>query len=607
MSGFAGIIGQPVTEATTGSALVPMTRSLTRDPSDITGEWRYQPLALQLAMTFGAGSSTHAVPVWNGRRDIGLIFLGDLPTPVAGRSFFPDRGEISQGGLAALIDLYEERGPGWIAELNGTFHGLIVDLREQTVLLFNDRYGLNRVYYHQSAEGFFFSTEAKALLAAIPALRRIDQRGLAEFFSVGCVLQNRSLFDGILLLPPGSLWTFHRDGRIDKHRYFDPTAWEQQTPLDAVAYGERLREVFGRITPRYLQGDDRVAMSLTGGLDSRVILAWAHAEPGSLPCYTFGGPYRDCADVSLARKLAKLCHQPHSTIRIGRNFFENFPALAQETVRVSDGTMDVSGAVELYVNRQARAIAPVRLTGNYGSEILRSNVAFRPGRPDTALFSPEFCGRLDEAAETYRSEAAGHRLSFIAFKQVPWHHYARLSVEKSQLTPRSPYLNNEVVALAYRAPPELATSAGPLLDLIAAGNPILDTVGTDRALRRRRLPVVTKLATTWQEFTAKAEYACDYGLPAWLTPVDRTLGGLHWDRLFLGRHKFYHFRTWYRHELANHLRECNVEGHNGTACYRDGMVGRMIAGHLSGRSNHTSDLHKLLTVQLIDRLFLHAP
>ena len=34
-------------------------------------------------------------------------------------------------------------------------------------------------------------------------------------------------------------------------------------------------------------------MSLTGGLDGRMILAWANLSPGILPCYTFGGTYRD--------------------------------------------------------------------------------------------------------------------------------------------------------------------------------------------------------------------------------------------------------------------------------------------------------------------------
>jgi len=541
-------------------------------------------------------------PIWNETREIGLLLSGDASPEPAETASLRARGHaVLSHDTDCLVHLYEGKGADFLANLNGWFAGLIIDRREHKVLLFNDRYGLGRIYYHQSPDGFYFSSEAKSLLAVLPQLRRIDQRGLAEFFSVGCVLQNRTLFEGISLLPPASLWTFYRDGRVEKRRYFDPATWEQQQRLGAAEYEVRLREVFGRIVPRYLRSSERVAMSLTGGLDSRMILAWAQAAPGSLPCYTFGGPYRDCADVRIARRLAEICHQPHTTIRVGKEFFNDFPALAEKTVYVSDGTMDVSGAVELFVNRQAREIAPIRLTGNYGSEVLRSNVAFRPARLDTTLFTPEFGRLLKVAEETYRSEAAGHRLSFIAFKQVPWHHYARFAVERSQLTVRSPFLDNELVALAYQAPPELATSAQPLLQLIAAGNPALDSIGTDRALRRHSVPVITKLAHTWQEFTAKAEYAYDYGMPPWLARTDHVFARAHLERMFLGRHKFYHFRVWYRDQLRGYLQEQGLKSDGHPPCYRDGAVTAVVQDHLSGRANRTLELHKLLTVQLIER------
>ena len=51
-------------------------------------------------------------------------------------------------------------------------------------------------------------------------------------------------------------------------------------------------------------------MSLTGGLDTRMIMAWQKAKPGSLPCYTFGGMLRDCQDVIVAREVARTCEQP---------------------------------------------------------------------------------------------------------------------------------------------------------------------------------------------------------------------------------------------------------------------------------------------------------
>jgi asparagine synthase (glutamine-hydrolysing) len=265
--------------------------------------------------------------------------------------------------------------------------------------------------------------------------------------------------------------------------------------------------------------------------------------------------------------------------------------------------MDVSGAVEVYVNQRAKSIAPIRLTGNYGSEVLRSNVAFRPRSLDTSQFTPRFKQFLELAEDTYRHEATGNRLSFIAFKQMPWHHYGRFSIEKSQLTPRSPYLDNELVCLAYRCPQELQFSAVPVLHSVVEGNSALERVETDRALRRHTVPVFGRVSTFWQEFTAKAEYAYDYGMPRWLARTDRRLKLLHLERVFLGRHKFYHFRVWYRDRLAQHFRD-HFAFNDQPSCYIQGIAKKLVEEHTSGHINRTLELHQLFTVQLINRLLI---
>ena len=150
-------------------------------------------------------------------------------------------------------------------------------------------------------------------------------------------------------------------------------------------------------------------MSLTGGLDGRMIMAWAHSNRGELPCYTFNGTYRDCADVRIARKVAAACGQSHQTIMVGNQFLAQFPQLAEQCVRITDGAMDVTGAAELYVNRLARQIAPVRLTGNYGSEILRRYVAFRPHALPPEMFSSDFLPQL----------AGADRLLFRRIRRQP--------------------------------------------------------------------------------------------------------------------------------------------------------------------------------------------
>jgi asparagine synthase (glutamine-hydrolysing) len=544
---------------------------------------------------------------WNAARNILLVFNGrDFDIEEKARALRL-RGHVFQTDAECLVRCYEDEGESFVSKLNGRFHGVLLDERTGKTLLFNDRFGAGRLYVHSAADGLCFASEAKALLAAFPPLRRIDQRGLGEYFSVGCVLQNRSLFTDISILPAGSLWSITPDGRIAKQRYFSPTQWEEQPALNPDEYCEQLTQTFAQIVPRYHRESGSVAMSMTGGLDSRMILAWAKAEPGQLPCYTFGGPYRDCADVTIARQLAALAKQPHHTIPIGNDFFAEFTALAERTVYLSDGTMDVSGAVELYANRLARTIAPIRLTGNYGSEILRANVAFRPRTLDTSLFAPEFRPHLTAAAETYRGEATGHRLSFIAFKQVPWHHHARLSIETAVVEPRSPFLDNALVALAYQAPAQLASSPLPALRTTAHGNTSFAQVATDRAIRLNPIPILSALAHRWQEFTAKAEYAYDYGMPPRLARFDQILKPLHLERLFLGRHKFYHFRIWYRDRLRATLGDYTLAASRQPACFREGAGRHLTTEHLAGKANHTLALHQLLTVQLTERALTTAP
>ena len=272
---------------------------------------------------------------------------------------------------------------------------------------------------------------------------------------------------------------------------------------------------------------------------------------------------------------------------------------------VSDGTMDVTGSVELYVNRIARTIAPIRLTGNYGSEILRGNVAFRPGQLQQDLLEPQFSRRVQAAQETYAIERRGHEVSFVAFKQVPWYHYSRFAVEQSQLTLRSPYLDNELVSLVYRAPPHLRRRPEPALRLIADGNLQLARIPTDRGLVHRPTPIITRCRQLYQTFTAKAEYAYDYGMPQALCTIDHVFEPLHLERLFLGRHKFYHFRVWYRDKLSGYLKDVLLDPRSRKRPYLNGpCLEAMVRSHVDGRRNYTSEIHQVLTAELLQRCLL---
>jgi len=605
MPGMTGIIGRAALAAAHGS-VEPMVRCMLHEKFYNSGTYVNEQMGVGVGWVCHKESFADCMPVWNERKDICLIFSGEVHPDEAELDCLRARGcRFDSNRASYLVWLYEQNGLGFLTGLNGWFSGLIIDIREQKIVLFNDRYGFNRIYCHERAEGFYFSSEAKSLLKVLPDLRRLDYPSVGETVSCGCVLQSRTLFAGVSLLPGASRWTFRPDRAVAKETYFNKSDWENQPRLTGHEYYEKLNETFPGVLRKYLNGNVRTGMSLTGGLDGRMIMAWTTCPPETLPCYTFGGGYRDCTDVAVARQVAKACGQPHQVIPVDGQFLREFSTLAEKVVYVSDGAMDVSGSAELYVNRIAREIAPVRLTGNYGSEILRGNVAFKPGSAKAGVFDSGFERLVNTAHQTYQEEAHCHPLTFIAFKQVPWHHYSRLSVEQSQLTLRSPYLDNDLVSLMYQAPPNLAASTQPSFRLIADGNPALSRIPTDRGGLYRPIPVLTKFRNIYQEFTIRAEYAYDYGMPQWLARIDHVFAPFHLEKLFLGRHKFCHFRVWYRDALSRYLKEMLLDSRARGRPYLQGnRLERMVIDHTAGRGNHTSELHQVLTLELIQRTLI---
>ena len=136
--------------------------------------------------------------------------------------------------------------------------------------------------------------------------------------------------------------------------------------------------MLSRSLPGYFAGPERVGVAITGGLDTRVIMALHRAVPSSVPCYTFGGMFRECQDVQFGRKVAQACQQTHQVITVGNEFLTQFPHYAERSIYLSEGGVDVYRASDLYVSERAREIAPAKVVGTYGSEIVRHAVMFKP-------------------------------------------------------------------------------------------------------------------------------------------------------------------------------------------------------------------------------------
>jgi asparagine synthase (glutamine-hydrolysing) len=540
---------------------------------------------------------------FNERKDIALLFSGEcFVDPGTGAELKGKGHELGEAAGSWLVHFYEEQGDRFFEKLNGLFSGLLIDKRRNRAFLFNDRYGVERIYFCETKDTTYFASEAKALLRILPELRAFDAEGVAQFLTYGCTLEWRTLFRGVQLLPGGSVWSFE-GGTCYKRKYFSPETWEAQPALSVESYQSEFEETFRRILARYVEPDADTGVSLTGGLDTRMIMACLPVTNPKYKCYTFVGANELTLDARLAAKIAASLGLEHRALRIGPDFLQYFDTYFDRTVYVTDGCAGAVSSHEIYFNAQARQISSVRLTGNFGSELLRSVSTFKPLGLQPRLLSDSYAKAVIAATQRATNDDP-HPVTFAAFREIPWGLFGLLAAGRSQVTFRTPYLDNDLVALAYRVPATLRRSPLSALRLIKRANPHLARIPTDRGELLGSSGVGRAFRRVFGEVTFKLDYYREEGLPTLLSPFNPLLSSLS-SLGILGLHKFLPYRRWFREELGSIVLERLSSRRVREAPWWARNVAETLAkAHISGQGNYLRELNAITTLEAIDRLLL---
>src|SRR6185295_10491826 len=147
MPGIVGLITK-APRAQAESQLSRMVEVLRHESFYVTGTWTDESLGVYVGWATREKSFSDPMPIRNERGDITIVFAGeDFPDPNTVRGSGGRQGEAN--GSAYLASRYEE-DRNFFKNLNGRFHGLVIDRRAGSATLFNDRFGLQRIYYHEA-------------------------------------------------------------------------------------------------------------------------------------------------------------------------------------------------------------------------------------------------------------------------------------------------------------------------------------------------------------------------------------------------------------------------------------------------------------------------
>lgn len=213
--------------------------------------------------------------------------------PFVVSSRLDDRPRISEqaGGENEYIrGQFEARGDAGIAELLGAFAFAHWDESSRTLTLARDCLGERALFFHVGPGFVAFASHLATLLALPDVPRELDERLLANFLALNHREREATFYRGICRVPSRTVVRITDKVVVQRH-YWSPDFEAQSPRLTEGDYIARARELFDRATARTLRDTPRVAIRLSGGLDSSAIAATA-ARLGDceIACYTGVSP-----------------------------------------------------------------------------------------------------------------------------------------------------------------------------------------------------------------------------------------------------------------------------------------------------------------------------
>jgi asparagine synthase (glutamine-hydrolysing) len=294
----------------------------------LIGDARAPGLALGLRRLSIIDLAGGQQPVWNETRDVSVIYNGELYNYRELRERLTMLGHRfrTQSDTEILVHAWEEWGEECLTELRGMFAFALLDLRGRfatapLLFLARDPLGIKPLYYTQTAEGFAFASEVRALLASGVVPKQISQDALTSYLLFGSASEPVSLVEGVFSVPPGHRMLLYvpERRRVPRARpWWDPetspAARDQRKPRDVDSAAKKLRPLLEDAVRAHLIADVPVGLFLSGGLDSGALAALAARAQAGIRSFTLSFPGTSYDEAPLARQVAERCGTQHTNV-----------------------------------------------------------------------------------------------------------------------------------------------------------------------------------------------------------------------------------------------------------------------------------------------------
>ena len=383
----------------------------------------------------------------------------------------------------ALLEVYLERGDQLLAHIKGNFTIVIVDEAKRQCLLCNSHFGISPFYYAWDGHQLLFSSSLVTLARCFARTPELDLAAVMEQAVFNYPLGRRTYFRDVRMLLPAEM--VHADGEgLHCETYWDVRGLYDQPQLPHETALEMGADLFRQVVNEITADVPRLCLAFTSGFDSRAIMAVMEKDPEQYLAFSFGIP--GSLNVEIPIKIAQELGISYRPFLLDSAYEQVFNENGLRAVILSEGLSTVERANYSYVFEQLSSFSQVAVTGLFGSELLRTfqnvdaitsansvrvSLAADPRaelrrillQPDVAVYlAPRIADEVVGEVEADMSAVVAQRFGdmppdrrfymFLLTEGLRKYFGAEVHIERPWVTNRFPYLDDEFVEFAFRAP-----------------------------------------------------------------------------------------------------------------------------------------------------------
>jgi len=466
-------------------------------------------------------------------------------------------GPFATSGTATLAQIADDLEAGTFepSNLNGHFLLLAHHLPTGRWHIWTNRFGTFHSYYgtdgQRAALGTFFPAVVR-----VSSRRQLDWEALTGFFAFGFFPEDRTHFVDVKILQPAAHYAFGSDGRLlHKERYWQ---WWHKADMrrsydDTVAeFNHHLNEVLSS----QIQ-DGRVAIPISGGLDSRSTVAVLTPSNGALQpdprlwSYSYGYSTRS-VENRIGRRVAAARGLPFQSFAIGSYLFDRLDLIIQSV----EGFQDITQCRQASVVDEISSHADYLIAAHWGDvwlddmglandqrsndgEFVLSHVLHKLAKPERVwllehLCSPRLSGEEPESILRKMVQKEISHLDHIedpdfrmkAFKTDQWSFRwttASLRMFQAAAFPRLPFYDSRLSDFFCTVPSRLVSGRRLQIDFL-----------------KRFAPDLARI--TWQDYDAnlfRYQHSNSWLLPkrafkkGWRALTNKRIIQRNWEAQFL--------------------------------------------------------------------------